>query len=53
MQEVILAVNAGLTKACAEANERRALREAETFEPEPMYEYGIIACAMRSFPPCE
>jgi len=53
VQEVIMAVNAGLKRACVEANERRAAREAETFEPEPMYEYGIICCAMRSFPPCE
>jgi adenosine deaminase len=46
IREVILAVNAGLKRAKDEFN-------SNLVEDEAFYDYGIIVCAMRMFPPCE
>ena len=45
IRDVIIAVNNGLQRAKEEYNQKLA------DENEPMYEYGIIVCAMRMFEP--
>lgn len=53
---VIRAANDGLVRAKIEFNEEREARlSSRGIEggnpPDPFYDYGIIVCAMRSFPP--
>ena len=45
VDEVLISVNKGLTRAKKEINQRPAIRSKK----EPPFEYGIIGCAMRKF----
>lgn len=49
IRDVVFAVNEGLKRAKQESNE--ALVASGRAELEPMYDYGIIVCAMRLLPP--
>lgn len=51
VREVIRVVNAGLLRAKDEANAALVAQGKSSIEP--FYEYGIIVCAMRMFPPSE
>lgn len=56
IQQVLRAVNAGLHRAKVTFNRDRQTRidALEDVRAEgPYYDYGIIVCAMRTFPPCE